>query len=75
MQSFFSYSTFTLHSESTHNWETSEWTVPVNLMVTQLMNIGGHPIAFQIGVRDYVDAPPGGPEWGLRFTITPLFPK
>jgi hypothetical protein len=70
-----SYTTFTINTESSYDWETSEWTVPLNLMVTQLLKIGGHPIAFQIGVRDYVDAPPGGPEWGLRFTITPLFPN
>jgi hypothetical protein len=49
--------------------------VPLNLMLTQLLKIGGVPIAFQIGGRAYVAGPVGGPDWGLRFTITPLFPK
>jgi hypothetical protein len=31
--------------------------------------------AFQVGYRYYVDGPNGGPDWGLRFAITLLFPK
>ena len=33
------------------------------------------PIAFQAGYRYYVEKPSGGPDWGLRFTVTFLFPK
>jgi hypothetical protein len=40
-----------------------------------LVKIGGKPVAFQVGYRYYVDGPNGGPDWGLRFTITFLFPK
>ena len=29
------YTTFTLNTESTYNWEKYEWTVPLNLMVAQ----------------------------------------
>ena len=39
------------------------------------MKIGGKPVAFQFGYRYYADGPNGGPVWGLRFTITLLFPK
>jgi hypothetical protein len=28
-----------------------------------------------LGYRYYVEKPDGGPDWGLRFTITFLFPK
>jgi hypothetical protein len=28
-----------------------------------------------VGFRQYVDGPKGGPDWGLRFAITFLFPK
>jgi hypothetical protein len=34
-----------------------------------------NPIAFQVGVRYYADKPEGGPDWGLRFVTTLLFPK
>ena len=32
-------------------------------------------IAFQVGYRYYADGPNYGPDWGLRFTVTFLFPK
>jgi hypothetical protein len=47
----------------------------MNFMVQQVVKIGGHPIAFQAGYRYYIEKPSGGPDWGLRFTITFLFPK
>jgi hypothetical protein len=49
--------------------------VPINLSVTQLLRIGGQPLSLQLGYRYYADAPTGGPDWGLRFTFTLLFPK
>ena len=80
LQPFFScttktYTTFTLNTESTYDWENEEWTVPLNLMVAQLMKIGKMPVQFQIGGRYYAESPAGGPDWGLRFTVTFLFPK
>jgi len=69
------YTTFALNTESTYNWEAKAWTVPVNFMVQQLVKIGGHPVAFQVGYRYYAERPSGGPDWGLRFTVTFLFPK
>ena len=67
--------TFALNTESTYNWEADEWTVPLNFMVQQLVKIAGHPVAFQVGYRYYAEKPSGGPDWGLRFAITFLFPK
>jgi hypothetical protein len=29
----------------------------------------------QVGMRYYADKPAGGPDWGLRFATTFLFPK
>jgi hypothetical protein len=31
-------------------------------------------VQFQVGGRYYADGPSGAPDWGLRFTVTPLFP-
>ena len=41
----------------------------------QLVKIDKLPIAFQVGVRYYAEKPEGGPDWGLRFVTTLLFPK
>jgi hypothetical protein len=69
------YTTFGVNTESTYNWEAKQWTVPVNVMVQQLLKFGELPVAFQLGYRYYADKPDGGPDWGLRFALTFLFPK
>ena len=69
------YTTFTANTESTYDWKARQWTVPLNVSVSQLMKIGGQPVSFALGYRSYVERPEGGPDWGLRFTVTFLFPK
>jgi hypothetical protein len=69
------HTTFTVNSESTYDWENDQWTIPFNFMVQQLLRLGKQPIAFQVGVRYYAEKPDNGPDWGLRFTVTFLFPK
>lgn len=64
-----------LNSEATYDWTGEEWTIPLNLIVSQVVKIGGRPVQFSFGGRYYADSPPGGPEWGLRFAVTFLFPK
>jgi hypothetical protein len=80
LQPFFTYTTKTyttvgLNTESTYDWESSQWTVPLNFFAQQLVKIGKLPIAFEAGYRYYVEKPDHGPDWGLRFQITFLFPK
>ena len=67
--------TFGINTESTYDWQNSQWTVPINLTVSQLVKLGGQPMQFQLGGRVYAERPDGGPDWGLRFTVTFLFPK
>ncbi len=69
------YTTFGLNTESTYDWVNSQWTVPINLTVAQLLKLGGQPIQFQVGGRYYAERPADGPDWGLRFSVTLLFPK
>jgi len=70
------FTTFTLNTESTYDWEAEEWSVPVNLMATQLFKIGNQPMSVQIGARYWADAPDTGAEgWGLRLAYTLVFPK
>jgi hypothetical protein len=66
--------TFGVNTESTYNWETEDWTVPVNLTVAQLVKIGKRPVSFLAGYRKYAGSPPGKQDWGLRFQVTLLFP-
>jgi hypothetical protein len=68
------HTTFALNTESTYDWENSKWTVPLNLMVSQLLKLGGQPMQFQIGPKLYVEGPTGASDWGIRFTYTLLFP-
>jgi len=80
LQPFVSYTTkkattFTLNSESTYDWENEQWTVPMNLMVQQLVKISKQPVALTVGGRYYAEKPDGGPDWGLRFAVILLFPK
>jgi hypothetical protein len=70
-----SLTTFGLNTESTYDWSNSQWTLPLNLMVSQLVKVGAMPMQFQVGVRYYAERPIGGPDWGLRFAVTFLFPK
>lgn len=79
LQPFVSYTTkthttFTLNTESTYDWENSQWTVPVNAMVSQILKIGKLPVSVQLGGRYYAEGPSGAPEWGVRFAFTLLFP-
>ncbi|HEY9171176.1 MAG TPA: transporter [Verrucomicrobiae bacterium] len=80
LQPFVSYTTkkfttFGLAAESTYDWKNQQWTVPLNVSVSQLLKIGKQPISFGLGAKYYADGPNGGPDWGLRFTVTFLFPK
>jgi len=80
IQPFLSYTTktfttFGINTESTYGWEARQWTVPINLSISQLMKFGNQPESFQLGARSYLERPEGGPDWGLSFTTTFLFPK
>lgn len=70
-----SHTTFVLNTESTYDWKNEQWTVPINLMVAQLVKIGDAPVQFQLGAKYYADGPTGAPDWGIRFAVILLFPK
>jgi hypothetical protein len=69
------HTTLAVNSESVYNWENQQWTVPINASVKQLVKFGKQPVQFELGYRYYAQRPAGGPDWGLRFTVTLLFPK
>lgn len=80
LQPFVSFTTktftsFGLNTESSYDWKRSQWTVPLNVTVQQLLKVGKQPISLQFGGRYYAEGPSGAPEWGLRFQLAFLFPK
>ncbi|MBA5779445.1 transporter [Stappia sp. F7233] len=80
LQPFLSYTTpdawtFTLNTESTYDWESDAWSIPLNAMVSKIVRFGEQPVSLQGGLRYWADSPASGPEGlGARFTVTFLFP-
>lgn len=81
MQPFLTYiteskTTIALNTESTYDWEGENWSVPINVTVTQLLRVGDQMLSVGGGVRYWADSPDGGPEgWGVRIIFTLLYPK
>jgi hypothetical protein len=70
------YTSYSINTESTYDWKAEDWSVPVNLLVSQMLKIKGQPLSIQAGVRYWADSPDNGPEdWGFRLNVTLLFPK
>jgi hypothetical protein len=79
VQPFISYTfpdttSVSLNTESTYNWITNQWTVPINLFVARIFKFGTQPVQLGIGPRFYAVRPDGGPSWGVRGNIVFLFP-
>lgn len=66
---------FGLNTETSYDWKAKQWTVPVNLTVSHVVKFGQQPVSLGVGGRYYVEKPTGGPDWGVRFIMTLLFPK
>lgn len=79
VQPFFTYTTkkattFSINSETTYDWNNDIWLVPINVAISQLVVVGKQPVSFGGGVKYWVESPTGGPDWGLRLSVTLLFP-
>ena len=80
IQPFFTYGnagiTYTLNTETTYNWETEDWSVPINAIVSKVMKWGDQTVQVGGGVRYWAESADIGPEgWGFRFQITLVYPK
>lgn len=68
--------TFGLNTETTYDWKTESWTVPINFEVKQLLKVGSQLFQVGAGGRYTVASPSGGPQGlGARMTLTLIFPK
>jgi hypothetical protein len=81
IQPFISYTTktattFALAAESTYNWKSEDWSVPMNASISQVLKIKSQLIQLKAGVRYYAESTPTDPEgWGIKLGIVFLFPK
>lgn len=81
IQPFLSYSTrdgwsYTINTESTYDWTSNNWGVPVHFQVSKIVRLGKQPVSFGGAMRCWVTSPSGGPEGcGLRIVVTGIFPK
>lgn len=80
IQPFISYAfpdttAITINTESTYNWHTRQWTVPINAMITKIYSFGTQKVQLGVGGRYYAASPRNGAEWGLRVNAVFLFPK
>jgi hypothetical protein len=81
LQPFFSttthtYTTFGINTESTYDWQTREWSVPINLFVTQLFKVGHQPMTLQAGPRYWADSPKDSAEgWDSGWHLHCCFPS
>jgi len=68
--------TYALNVEASYDWESEQWAIPVNLMVSKLKRFDKQLVSFQGGIRYWIESTDTGPEGlGLRFAVTLLFPK
>ena len=81
LQPFFNYTwpdstSFIVNLESTYDWERDRWSVPLHTGISHIYKLGEQRISLGAQARVYLDEPDdGGPDWGLRFVATFLFPK
>jgi len=80
-QPFFAYTTpgaWTLGAniEGGYNWTSDDLSLPINLTVAKLTDIGGQRVQVQVGLRYWAESPDNGPDgFGGRLAVTLLFPR
>ena len=64
-----------LSSESTYDWTSRQWTVPINVGLNQLAKFGEQIVQLGGLVRYHAETPAGGPGWGFQLRLTYVFPR
>jgi len=56
-----------------YNWKQSQWTFPLDLVVSKTVRIGKTPVRLGLTIDYYVSQPDSfGPKWMIGFNITPV---
>jgi hypothetical protein len=81
VQPFVSYTTaaawtYTLQSEMTYDWNSSQSSIPVRISASKVTRIGSQLVSLGGGVHYWAESSDNGPKgWGGRLTMTFLFPR
>lgn len=81
LQPFMAYTTpsaytISLQSESNYNWESTKWSIPVNVAFAKLTRWGQLPVSLQVGIGYWLESPDSGPEgWRFRLQANFVLPK
>jgi hypothetical protein len=68
--------TVSFQSETTYNWESRKWSVPVNVAASKLVMMGKLPVSLQAGVGRWLTSPDSGPDgWRFRLQANFVLPK
>jgi hypothetical protein len=67
--------TISFNTESTYDWENEKWSVPINFQYSKVTKWGDQLVSVSGGARVWLETPGKGPDWGVRFIITLLYPK
>jgi len=68
--------TVSVQSETSYNWVTSDWSVPVNIAAAKLVMFGRLPVSIQAGVGRWLTSPDSGPDgWRFRVQANFVLPK
>ena len=56
-----------------YNWESGEWTIPLQFSVRKTVAIGKTPVQLELEINYYIDQPDAfGPKWMVGLNITPV---
>jgi hypothetical protein len=64
--------TASVQSETSYNWKSETWSVPINVAVSKLVKFGRLPVSLQAGVGYWAESPDAGPK-GIRFRLQANF--
>jgi hypothetical protein len=67
--------THTLNFEGSYDHEAENWTLPLNFARSRVTRVGNQLVSLGFGVKIYLDALDSAPKWGVRATITLLYPR
>lgn len=66
--------TLSANAESTYDWNANAWTMPLNLSVSQVIP-ARQMFSLQGGLLWYAQTPANAADWGVRLTLTLLYPN
>lgn len=61
--------------ESTYDWKAANWGVPFNVSYSKVMKWGDQLVSVSGGARVWIETPGKGPDYGVRFGLTLLYPQ